>query len=59
MFLNEIAAFKHQRPALKKSRLFAFNPYMDENGLIRISRKTLSSLLLRSDEEPRLTRTRC
>jgi len=36
MFLNEIAALKHQRLVPKNSLLSVLNPYMDEDGLIAI-----------------------
>ncbi|KYM85827.1 hypothetical protein ALC53_04412 [Atta colombica] len=48
MFPNEIAAVTYKRLVPKNSSLYALNPYMDENGLVRIQGRLRRVLPARS-----------
>jgi len=52
MFLNKIAALKHQRPVPKNSPLSVLNSYVDEDRFIRIRERHRRACLVGAMRNP-------
>lgn len=52
VFAAELEAIKHKRPLAKQNRWIALNPFIDEDGIIRVGSRMRHSLLEYSEKYP-------